>query len=360
MVKMAFEFLDVGMGDGTLVIMGNTDLTREIALVDFGVHHCTQFKVGAEDALAFLVTYINKLSKARGLVVPFLDQLFLTHPHEDHYNRIRDLLTAEYPGYKGKPLSIGRLNYGGDADLYEGDLIEDIMKQVIDEDDSGPLPAKAMSTEPYWQFVKKQINVYCLSVNSPKYKTKKDKNQLSLCLMFDDGDGNKVILMGDAGNQIEKEIIARFSGSPGFLNAYGLKLGHHGSEGSSSKPWLDAVKPKAVFASGDFVWAHPYCSAIERVKKNAPLESSEAHWYCCGVPIDQKTSVYHNNETDRQIYLNLWYVVNKAKEEMQVSKTVTMMMDKGTTYGVQWELFFNGGAAPAIFSSELVYPVKKK
>src|SRR5262245_21314808 len=138
MAKMAFQFLDVGMGDGTFVIMGDTPATQELALIDFGVQPYTKFKVGADDAMAYLVSTINQISDKRGKGVPYLDHLFITHPDQDHYNRIMKLITATYPSFAGKSLSIGDLTYGGAKTLYKG-LIGDISRYVV-SDKIGDLP----------------------------------------------------------------------------------------------------------------------------------------------------------------------------------------------------------------------------
>ncbi|MEP6913748.1 MAG: MBL fold metallo-hydrolase, partial [bacterium] len=93
MASMTFEFLDVGMGDSTLVMMGTSaSSTQELALVDFGIQPFTQNKVGADDAMIYLVNTINKNSDDRGLKEPFIDHLFITHGDQDHYNRIEALI----------------------------------------------------------------------------------------------------------------------------------------------------------------------------------------------------------------------------------------------------------------------------
>ena len=80
MASMTLHFLDVGMGDGTLVQMrsGNdVDAPCELALVDFGEKR-TPSKIPYTDAMTYLVTFIDGNSKARNLRVPYVDILFLT------------------------------------------------------------------------------------------------------------------------------------------------------------------------------------------------------------------------------------------------------------------------------------------
>jgi competence protein ComEC len=122
MPKMTFEFLDVGMGDGSFIMMGDSEDTMQLAMVDFGVHRRTKDKVGRDDALKYLVSQIDRISKARDRLTPYLDHLFITHPDHDHYNAVMPLIEAPYPSYDGKKLQIGRLTYGGDEDLYKGEI----------------------------------------------------------------------------------------------------------------------------------------------------------------------------------------------------------------------------------------------
>lgn len=352
---MTFEFLDVGMGDGTFIMMGDSDDKMQLAMVDFGVHRRTKHKIGRDDAIKYLVSQIDKITKARGRDTPFLDHLFLTHPDHDHYNAVMPLIEAKYPSFPGKKLSIGRLTYGGDELLYKGE-IEKIAAHVsmknpkqknIDELTSNQCSTvKSNGTVNHFRtFLSGKIKVYLLSSNHPTIVSVVP-NPLSLCLMFADDNNNKVILMGDAEKDVEEQIIENFKGATkGFLNAYALKLGHHGSQAGTTEAWIKAVKPKAIFASGDFVWAHPYCNTIDRVEEQKTLAVMEKHWFCCGKSLGGRESDYFNNKTELRICLNLWYVVKKDKGQKMIDDDDAghiFHASYGWTFGVQWELEFNG------------------
>lgn len=351
------------MGDGTLVIMGEGK-DAQLALVDFG--ECrTKSKVARNDAMKYLVTTIDTISKARKLSVPFLDHLFITHPHKDHYNAILKLINETYPSFKGKTLNINGLTYGGAKHLYNQgksaktnliDLISPHVKGKTDELDSlwhSDVDSMDSSVDPSWRFVDSEVKVYLLCSNYPTIDVKKDYNTLSLCLMFEDLHGHKVILMGDAGENVEKEIITTFKDVPGFLNAYGLKLGHHASKTSTSNKWLAAVNPKAVFASGDMVWAHPYCEPLDRADKHGTLAAVGAHWFCCGTSDDKE---YFNHESKLQIFLNLWYVVKLPSQKMTDFDGKSIVAKKGVTFGVQWELKFDGPGDPTVKLTDTFSP----
>ena len=359
MPTMTFQFLDVGMGDSTLVIMGNTPATQRLALVDFGVQPFTQFKVGADDALTYLINTIDAISVARGRTVPYLDHLFITHPDQDHYNRILPLIEAPYPHFGLEDLSIGKLTYGGAKSRYKGNLINKIAAYVVDKNindlankahaDVDPMDG---AVTPDWTYG--NVRIYLLSANYPTTSGYLP-NPRSLCLMFRDTNNNKVILMGDAESDVETQIIKNFEdANAGFLNAYGLKLGHHGGLNGTSQNWINAVQPSAIFASGDFVWAHPYCATIQRVINTGSLGNMFQHRYCCGT----KTGApYTNHETQLQICLNLWYVVSQdGGEDMVDVDDDTEHAAKGTTYGVQWELEFNGAGNATLSHTDTSNP----
>jgi hypothetical protein len=209
---------------------------------------------------------------------------------------------------------------------------------------------------PFTTFVGGKIKVYLLSSNYPTKGTYVP-NPLSLCLMFQDDSNNKVIFLGDAEGEVEADIINYYKNAQaGFLQAYGLKLGHHGSVAGTSVDWVKAVKPKAVFASGDFVWSHPYCETIQRVIDNTTLGTYSPNLrYCCGIPGKE----YFNNLSTKQIFINLWYVVlNPAGENMKSNQgNAVTFSQQGTTWGVQWEMEFNGTGSPSFGLTETGNPV---
>jgi competence protein ComEC len=113
------------------------------------------------------------------------------------------------------------------------------------------------------------------------------------------------------------------------------------------------VKPKAVFASGDFVWAHPYCVTINRVIAGGTLNKIADHWYCCG----ESGGEYFNNLSKEQVFLNLWYVVKTAIQKMTDGKGKTSDALQGVTFGVQWSLLFDGTKTPTFFVTDTWSPV---
>jgi competence protein ComEC len=373
---LTFEFMDVGMGDATLVkIRPDKQGYDTLWLVDFG-EKGTPFEVAYKDAVRYLVKEIATNSTARGTnnpwnkKLPYVDVLILTHPDGDHYNKIPALVEESFPGFMGEELHFGKVLYGGRTAEYGKLLTTTLKGNVFDPSFPAQLGYQEHSTVandgsvmPWMQYGK--TNVYLLSVNFPtRYGP---KNAKSLVLMFELVDGNKkwkVILPGDAEGKTENHIIDTFEDAPGFLNVWGVKLGHHGSQAGSSPEWVEATKPNTIFASGDFRWGHPYCSPICRFIDGGTLGKpfTGGAYYCCGKAQDR-----YDNPTTAAICMNLWYsVLTKAGEDLVESDELIAPVKPGkaikggylNTWGVQWELTFATGKTPVGGVTGFVRPAK--
>jgi competence protein ComEC len=78
-------------------------------------------------------------------------------------------------------------------------------------------------------------------------------NERSLVLAAETA-GRRVLLTGDAGREAEDEMLARWPAAT--LRADLLKIGHHGSNGSSGEDFLAAVSPRLALISVGL--ANPY------------------------------------------------------------------------------------------------------
>ncbi|HEX6687156.1 MAG TPA: MBL fold metallo-hydrolase [Solirubrobacterales bacterium] len=345
MATMTFQFLDVGQGDSTLVqICEDGEDFGELVLVDCGEKN-SPMDVAGNDALAYLIGAIDKNSRERGDMVPRVDMLFITHPDEDHFNKLAELIQGPYPSFDDEKLSFDAVYYGGKPGNYPAGFIAGLPcaggAKKLDSTQHAKIDAAGVVT-PDWEFAGGEVDVYLLSANFPSRAAAK-KNPKSIVLMFD-LDGSKVTLQGDAEGSVESHILRTFEDAEdGFLNAIAMKLGHHGSRASTSDAWLEQLEPRAIFASGDMHWAHPYCEPICRALDKVPDwdDPGVPVWYCCGEGgiADRQ---YYNNPTDKAICLNLWYVVEDDTEDLlegsDVKGWVPVTVAKGTTYGVQWTL----------------------
>ncbi|MGQ9489165.1 MAG: ComEC/Rec2 family competence protein [Anaerolineae bacterium] len=225
--RLHVYFLDVGQGDAILIVAPDG---RQV-LVD-----------GGPSPTALL----NEL----GAVLPFwdrsLDLVVLTHPDGDHITGLIPLLdryrvaqVLDVPQSDAAPEAVPwleRLQARGIARVYALRgmrlLVGDLLISVLHP---GPEPLTG---------------------------TASDDNNNAIVLRLDFGRFS-VLLTGDAEREAEEALIA--AGLP--LHADVLKVGHHGSNGSTSAAFVAAVQPRlAVISVGQGnPFGHPHPAVLERL-----------------------------------------------------------------------------------------------
>jgi competence protein ComEC len=77
------------------------------------------------------------------------------------------------------------------------------------------------------------------------------------------------LFTGDAGIDSEKEMLAK----GGTLKSDVLKLGHHGSTGSTSQEFLQAVSPKyaVIFVGAGNDYGHPHQETLNKLNASAVM-----------------------------------------------------------------------------------------
>ena len=106
------------------------------------------------------------------------------------------------------------------------------------------------------------LSIYNLNSN---YYNIVDENSRSLVLSFSIG-GLNFLLMGDAPIEIEKHILKKYP----ELDCDVLKIGHHGSNTSTSDEFLEKVSPKeAIISCGvNNMYGHPNDEVIDRLENH--------------------------------------------------------------------------------------------
>ena len=96
-------------------------------------------------------------------------------------------------------------------------------------------------------------------------KTTQNANSTSLVVRMTTPSGNSLLLTGD----IEKETELELLKSPVNLRSDVLKLPHHGSKTSSSKAFLQAVKPRLAIidSAADNPFGHPHAEVLIRLRE---------------------------------------------------------------------------------------------
>lgn len=120
--------------------------------------------------------------------------------------------------------------------------------------------------------IKKQIPYYsCINeidiediklyfLNDQIYDNENDNSNV----IYVNLNGISLLLMGDAGKEVEKAIIEKYN----LKNIDILKVGHHGSKTSSSKIFIDKINPLySVISVGKNNWyGHPNEEILEILK----------------------------------------------------------------------------------------------
>lgn len=109
------------------------------------------------------------------------------------------------------------------------------------------------------------IKIGNITINNYNYHQSDDKNTESLVISFHLANLDFVIT-GDAPIMIEKEIMANYSNIPCDI----LKVGHHGSNTSTSEQFVQYLSPiEAVISCGkNNSYGHPHQSVIEILRRN--------------------------------------------------------------------------------------------
>ena len=228
--NLEIDFLDVGQGDAILIKAPS----GQNILVD-----------GGSDK-----TVIKRLAENLPFYDKQIDLMILTHPHDDHVTGLIDVL---------KRYEVKRILYTGvvhNAPNYLAWLKLVLSKKVpltiIDKEQVINLGAGAELKILYPE-------------ESLLNKTLADLNDSSIIIKLIYGQ-SKFLFTGDAGLEVEKKLIA----AGADLSAEVLKVGHHGSQYSTSEEFLEKVNPRlAVIEVGkDNDFGHPSLRIIKRLERD--------------------------------------------------------------------------------------------
>lgn len=221
--NLKISFIDVGQGDSILVQTGSNTM-----LIDAGTR---------EDA-----GRVIKLLEQSG--IKKLDVVIATHPHEDHIGGMDDVI---------KQFDIGKLympKVTSNTKTWE-DMISAVKRKGLDI--TAPIPGSS--------FKLGEAVCTILAPNSSKYE---EFNDYSIVFRLVYGK-NSFMFTGDAQVLSEKEMLAK-----GYeLKSDLLKVGHHGSNGSTSDEFLDVVNPGyAVISCGKGNdYGHPHKETMDKLEQ---------------------------------------------------------------------------------------------
>jgi len=221
------HFFDVGQGDS--IFIESRDGTQ--ILIDGGPDN---------KILSFLGEQMQFYDRS-------LDAVVLTHPHADHVTGLLWVL---------KRYRVGVLVTSG-VSYHTAEAAE--FNRIISEQ---KLPRLIVDRPMIMRFADGAELKFFTPTNS-HYEAKPKNIHDAMIVSELDYNGKRILLMGDAEKNIERNLIAR-----GILNDVDvIKVGHHGSKTSSNKEFLKATKPDyAIISVGRRNrYGHPHPDALSRL-----------------------------------------------------------------------------------------------
>ena len=217
---VTFAVLDVGQGQAIVVTSG-----RETVIIDAG-----GYGSGADTAVEDYLLSIGRRDAGA---------LLLTHPHKDHAMYAADVLREIHVGNLVLPVS-------SDDDGIEEEIIT---------------AANAAGTEVYRLETASEFDL-----GGAKFRlfppTSGKGNELCMAVLISVGDYD-ILVTGDMPSAQELALTERYDIGDIEL----LVVGHHGSTTSTSKAFLDAVKPETAIISvgADNSYGHPRKEVLDRL-----------------------------------------------------------------------------------------------
>lgn len=221
-------FIDVDQGDSTLITINN-----KTTLIDTGGN----------------INYYNKEYKyqiAKNKILPFMksigikkvDYLILTHGDQDHMKESIYLV---------ENFKVNKVIFNcGYYNELEQELIKILNRKSIK----------------YYKCIKRiDIDNYKLEFLNTKVYDNENDNSSVVYLNYNN---KKFLFMGDASQEREKDILDKYN----IKDIDFLKVGHHGSNTSSSKYFIDKINPKySIISVGkNNIYKHPKEETLKNLK----------------------------------------------------------------------------------------------
>jgi competence protein ComEC len=214
-------FLDVGQGDSTLFVFDNKTI-----LID----------AGETDQGDRVVADLDRLGVKR------VDLLVATHPHSDHIGGMQRVLAA-FP--VGRVLDTGLPHTSSTYENFLTTLDRKNIPYTLAEQ------GQTIDVDP-------SLRIFILSPPAQRFGDDPNTNSIVLRISYGTID---FLMTGDAGGEAEDALVK----SGYALDAEILKVGHHGSEYSTSKAFLDRVNPEiAIISDGaGNPYGHPHRKTLD-------------------------------------------------------------------------------------------------
>jgi len=238
---LEIHFIDVGQADATLI--KSPEATK---LIDAG--YCASNWVGNGDG--WETNTLNYLEKHG---IEKIDVMIGTHPHADHIGEMDDII---------KNLDVGEIwmsGYEYDSATYNN------MYDAIKEHNITYRNPRANET-----YQPGAVKFETINPPAPIDSMDIHESSLGFRTVYE---GFTLMFTGDIEKETEKEIVKRNH----TLSSDIYHSGHHGSNTSSSEPFLEKMDPEvAIHSSDPDVYGHPHNEVVERMDE-MEIEQYKTH-----------------------------------------------------------------------------------
>lgn len=222
---LKISFIDVGQADSILIQYNNKNM-----LIDAGNNNDADI----------IESYLKENN------VKSIDKMILTHPHEDHIGGASKIINDIPIGELYMPKVIANTK-----------TFENTVKAAKSKN------LQAISPKSGDKIFMDDLSFMVLAPNSGRYDSLNNYS-IVLKLTFQK---KKFIFMGDAEELSEKEILSKNYD----VSADVIKIGHHGSNTSSSESFINRVSPKfAIISAGkNNDYHHPHKKVMDMLKNKS-------------------------------------------------------------------------------------------
>ena len=234
--ELELTAIDVGQGDSLLVCFPDSKLMLIDGggVLSFGRRVKPRFDIGEDVVSPYLWT--RSVRK--------LDVVALTHAHDDHARGLPAIIENFHP-----------------AELWTVATPQsEAWSEVQAKSAAEKVKIVAMQAGRSFEFGGARIEILSPPEDYQPSDAPKNNDSLALRITYRQ---RSFLLTGDAERPMEQQMLA--SGEP--LRADVLKVGHHGSNTSSTDPFLDAVSPVFAVISDGFEnsFHHPHPQVLSRL-----------------------------------------------------------------------------------------------
>jgi len=236
--KFHVTFLNIGQGDSALIQFAN----GKKMLVDCGPN--------------------KKILSELGRNLPFydrtIDYVLATHPDLDHYGGCVDVLRR----YQVKEIITNGHEKTSDPYWQE-------WNKVMREEPGAELVT--MSSPTIWTIASDTLQFFSPDPALPLETGTDDSNNYSIVFKLTH-DKETFLFTGDMEFALENALLAKYCSEKErvcpILESKILKVGHHGSPGSTGEDFLSAVEPRtAVISVGKNHYGHPSLRVIKKLER---------------------------------------------------------------------------------------------